>query len=73
MRQQSSSLHYVIMVKFNSGWVLVELERALDVAEVIVLKLKDARYHVRHVLLIVLRRSCFVRCSRITLLGNDSR
>jgi len=45
--QKSSSLDNIVVIKFGSSGVLVQLESSLDVSEVVVLVLEEPRDHFR--------------------------
>ena len=59
------------MVELGGGRTLVELERSLDVAKVVVLVLEEARDHLGEMLLILLRAR-LVRSAAVAFLLNDA-
>lgn len=54
LRQQGTTLDDVVVVELCRGRVLIELERALNVSEVVVLVLEEAGDHVSQVLFVLL-------------------
>ena len=55
LSEERTSLDHIVVVELGGGRILVELERSLDVAEVVVLVLEEARDHLGEMLLILLR------------------
>lgn len=71
LSQDLSSLNHIFMVEFEGGGILAELERAIDVAEVVIFKLHESRNHICQILLILPRPRLILR-RRVTLLLNDA-
>jgi hypothetical protein len=59
------------MIKIDSCRILIQLERTIDIAVIIILKLQDARDHIRHMLFILFGTG-LVRGGGIALLLNNS-
>ena len=55
LSEKGTSLNDIFVIKFCGCWVLIELETALDITEVIVLVFQEPTDHFGQVLLVLLR------------------
>lgn len=69
--KKGTPLNHIVVVKVDSCWILIQLEGTIDIAVVIILKLQDARDHIRHMLFILFGPG-LVRGGSIALLLNDA-
>lgn len=73
LRENSASLNYIFMIEFVRCRILVQLELALNVSEVIILVLQEPGNHLGQMLLILfVLGSNFVGSAHVALLLHDS-